>query len=166
MGSKPRNDLTAGRVWQLLHYEPETGVFVRLVSKPKCPAGSIAGVLNDNGYWLISVDGAKYRAHRLAWLWMTGEWPAGEIDHRDGVRHNNRWGNLRDVTTEVNQQNQRKSHTDSKTGLLGASPAKGGFKAQILIGNRDVYLGLYKTPEEAHAAYVRAKRLLHEGATL
>jgi hypothetical protein len=141
MGSKPRNDLTAGRVWQLLHYEPETGVFVRLVSKPKCPAGSIAGVLNDNGYWLISVDGAKYRAHRLAWLWMTGEWPAGEIDHRDGVRHN-------------------------KTGLLGASPAKGGFKAQILIGNRDVYLGLYKTPEEAHAAYVRAKRLLHEGATL
>lgn len=161
-----RTDLTAARLRELLSYDKTTGLFTRLVSRPNSPVGSIAGTINNNGYVLICIGGVKYRAHRLAWLWVKGVWPEGEIDHWNTKRADNRWRNLRDVPMLHNQQNRRRALKRNRTGLLGVSERGDGFAANIHFAGRDLYLGLYQTPEEAHAAYVAEKRRLHAGCTL
>lgn len=105
-------DLTAARLRQLLRYDPTTGAFVRLQDSfagefgnvKMASAGDIAGCLMANGYIAISVDGTAYLGHRLAWLHETGAWPEDLIDHRDGVRSNNRWLNLRPATQARREQ--------------------------------------------------------------
>jgi len=149
-----------------LKYDPQTGHFTRLRGSNGHPVGEIAGTVNNNGYRLIRVGNwRRYRAHRLAWLWVHGEWPKGEIDHINGERDDNRLENLRDVPMVMNQQNRRRALKRNQTGMLGVSPTKGRFKAGIYAG-RDIHLGVFDTPEEAHEAYLRAKRELHEGCTL
>lgn len=162
----PRNDLPAARVRELLHYDKATGRFTWLVSRPGAPAGSEAGTINNNGYRLIAVDGVRYRAHRLAWLWVKGVWPAGEIDHRNTKRSDNRWRNLRQATFEHNQQNRRRALRTNRLGLLGVSKAGCRFRATIFYGGKDRHLGTFDTAAEAHAAYVAAKRQHHPGCTL
>lgn len=170
--SKPRNHvLTAERLRELLHYDPLTGVFTRRVTtggRYGGKAGAVAGTVNDQGYVLISVMSYQYRANRLAWLYMTGEWPTGEVDHKDTVRANNWWANLRDVPTVVNAQNRRRAQSNSKTGLLGASwnSRDRRFVARIKVDGTYKSLGGFDTAEAAHAAYVDAKRRLHAGCTL
>lgn len=155
-------DLTAQRLRELVHYDPATGAMTRhstgATLATKMPQGHLRG----------SVDGVEYLLHRLAWLYMTGEWPSGEIDHIDGDGSNNRWANLRDTTKRTNQQNRRRANKNSKSGLLGASWRKdrGHWTARILVGKRYMYLGRFETAEEAHAAYVEAKRIHHAGCTL
>jgi hypothetical protein len=158
-------EITAERLRLLVEYEPQTGVFRRRVKRSWLASG---GSPDRNGHIRISVDGRLYAAHRLAWLYMTGSWPAGVIDHVNGVRSDNRWGNLRDVSVTVNQQNQQRAHRRNCTGLLGVTfnKARGKFQAQISASGRRLYLGLHDTAEEAHSAYVRAKRALHEGNQL
>ena len=88
--------LTAARLRELLQYDPETGVFTRLVKTSNgIKVGDVAGTADARGYILIRVDGWLHLAHRLAWLHMTCEWPKGMIDHINGVRDDNRWSNLR-----------------------------------------------------------------------
>lgn len=162
---------TAAEVRGLLDYNPDTGVFTRRVAtggRYGAAVGSVAGTLSDGGYLMISVRSKQYRAHRLAWLYMTGEWPANEIDHRNGVRTDNRFNNLRDVTTQVNQQNRRVATKRSSTGLLGASWSKreGAYVARIWINGRYRSLGHFLTAEAAHRAYLQAKRSHHEGCTI
>jgi hypothetical protein len=166
--SIPRNDLPASLVRALLSYCPSTGVMTRVSGRGGTLAGAVAGVVNNNGYRLITIQYVKYRAHRLAWLWMTGEWPKGEIDHINGVRDDNRWENLRDVPMVTNQQNRRRALKQSQTGYLGVSRTgtDGRFKAVIQAEGREHYLGTYDTAQEAHAAYVEAKRELHAGCTI
>jgi hypothetical protein len=159
-------DLTAERLRELLSYDPETGVFRRIVQVGTGRrAGSIAGALCD-GYVVIHVASKRYKAHRLAWLHVHGTWPTGEIDHRNGLRADNRIVNLRDVSQSVNLQNQRYARVDSITRLRGASPLRGKYAAQIFFNGRQHYLGLFATPEEAHDAYLVAKRKFHEGCTI
>jgi HNH endonuclease/AP2 domain len=167
--SKP--NLTAERLRELLHYEPSTGVFTRRVKtggRYGADVGSVAGTLNDSGYLLISVQSKQYRAHRLAVLYITGGWPAQEVDHRNGDRLDNRWSNLREVSTQVNSQNRRRAQSNSKTGLLGASwcARDKRFTARIKVGDKYQSLGRFDTAEKAHAAYVNAKRRLHSGCTI
>lgn len=151
-----------------LKYDPETGDFVRIKSVPgnKGKAGNKAGLVSVQGYIQINFRGAKKPAHRLAWLYMTGDWPKHDVDHINGVRNDNRWINLREADDTINAQNQRKAHSNSKTGLLGASPFGSRFKAQIQIDKKVVHLGMFATAEEAHQAYLTAKRAHHEGNTL
>lgn len=85
----------------ILHYNPITGVFTRLQRKGNFKAGSVAGTL-ANGYIQIRIDKIYYLGHRLAWLYMTGNWPTFEVDHRDMVRSNNIWTNLREATSGQN----------------------------------------------------------------
>lgn len=171
MSRAARRPLTAERLRELLHYDPDTGVFTRLVAtggRYRADVGDVAGTDSDQGYILISVESYQYRAHRLAWLYMTGGWPQHEVDHRDAIRSNNRWGNLRDVTPKVNQQNLRKAQKNSKTGLLGASWCKRHkrFVARLYVGKKYRSLGYFESAELAHAAYVQAKRRHHEGCTI
>lgn len=158
----------AAQLRALFHYDPLTGDFTRLKAiDPRFPVGQRVGHLASNGYLRFTVAGVRRTAHRLAWLYMTGEWPSGDIDHIDGLRTNNRWSNLRNVSRAVNLQNLKgaKSHNGG-TRLLGAYPCGNRFTSRIQTNGRDKYLGTFATAEAAHAAYITAKRELHEGNTL
>jgi len=124
------------------------------------------------GYRCIKVLGRLQLAHRLAWLYVHGVWPDHEIDHLNGIRSDNRLGNLRDVSRTTNSENQRRATVgNTSTKLLGATLddsvyRRKPFKAQIKVNGRSRHLGMFATAEEAHQAYVDAKRQLHEGCTI
>lgn len=151
----------------LLAYDPETGVFTwREYRGGKAKAGVQAGHHRANGYLQIKVRWQYFEAQRLAWLLSTGSWPRGHVDHLDGDPSNNRIRNLRDVSRQINAQNQRRPRDKSTSGFLGVSPHHGKFQARIGLDGRNLYLGTFKSPEEAHAAYLLAKRKLHEGCAI
>lgn len=154
-------DISLDRVNELLDYNPDTGVFMW---KPKVAGHHRKG----SGYISIMIDGIEIKAHRLAWFVANGVWPSSVIDHRNGDASDNRLENLRDVSIKTNNQNQRDPHQKSSTKYLGVCWHKTRMKWQASIrhNGKHKYLGLYETPEEAHAAYVSAKRLLHEGCTI
>ena len=151
-----------------LKYDPETGLFTRIKSVPgnKGKEGSIAGGVSVQGYVEINFRGGKKKAHRLAWLYMTGEWPEKDVDHINGDRSDNRWENLREADDSMNAQNQRRPNRRGTTGYLGASRFGGRFRAQIQVDGVVRHIGLYDTALEAHEAYVAKKRELHPGNTL
>lgn len=155
------------RLKKLLSYDPETGEFVRIAKVKGVVLGSVAGSLMKHGYVSIGIDGKEYTAHRLAWLYMYGYWPGGYIDHINGCRSDNRIANLRDVSQAVNMQNVYEAKSNSKTGFRGVSwhAQRKKFTARIKANGRYLSLGLHTTPEAAHAAYMEAKRRLHEGCT-
>jgi len=161
--------LTAQILRELLNYNPETGIFTRkVVTCNKVKIGDIAGNLNHQGYIQLRVLGIIRQAHRLAWLYMTGNHPKGEIDHINGNRADNSFTNLRDVTKQQNIENQRLPQKGNKSKFLGVDyrSHKNKWVAQIQSNGVKHYLGIYNTPEEAHAAYTEAKRKLHSGCTL
>lgn len=164
----PKTALTAERARELLSYDQDTGFFTWNVSRGRCAKGDVAGCLNPQGYIQIMVDGLNYTAHRIAWLIVHGNWPNNEIDHLNGLRDDNRLANLRDVTATINQQNIRRARSDNHTGLLGASWNKENkkFVSSIRVSGKRITLGSFPTAEEAHAAYLRAKRELHAGCLL
>lgn len=153
--------LSLARLKELLEYEPETGVFRQKLRRKGSGLrpGEVAGGLSDQGYVLIGIDYKKYRAHRLAWLWMTGEWPDG-IDHINGDRTDNRWCNLRVADQSHNTANSKLSRA-STTGLKGVSRFRDKWQAGITKNRVRRALGLFETPEEAHAAYCKAARELY-----
>jgi hypothetical protein len=163
-------DLTPERIRTLLRYDPETGEFWRQHPTAKVRANPKIGCTDSNGYIKIGVAGHQLGAHRLAFAIMTGAWPKGEIDHKDGNRRNNQWSNLREVSETVNQQNRRKANTTNHTGLLGVHKCNSTinpYMARIKApGEKTRYLGSFPTPEAAHAAYLEAKRELHEGCMI
>jgi hypothetical protein len=116
-------------------------------------AGKVAGTVTPNGYVAITINKRIYQAHRLAWLFVNGEWPDDEIDHINGDPGNNRIDNLRLATRQENQRNVglRKNNT---TGVPGVSwhTASGKFRAAIRTGGKRLHLGLFDTLEEAAAA--------------
>lgn len=146
----------------ILHYNPETGLFTRLVRKGNHKVGSTAGT-PANGYVQIRIDNVGYLGHRLAWLYMTGALPTVQIDHRDLNRSNNIWTNLREATSGQNHQNRTKN-CNNKSGYLGASPHPNyaeKFVAHIKVNRINHYLGCFNTAQEAHEAYKQAKLKLH-----
>ncbi len=153
--------LTAKRLRELLSYDPLTGIFTRLVATSRrIRVGDTAGCKNPNGYIEFSVENKLYKAHRLAWLYATGEWPTHEIDHRNGIRDDNRLCNLRAATKSENLQNVTQD-SGNKAGVVGVSPHKGRWKVRIQHNKQGHYLGLFSTTEEAHAAYLAKKAELH-----
>lgn len=161
--------LTAEAVRARFNYDAATGIFTRARPARHLPSGSVVTGTPSHGYIRIWIDGKQIAAHRLAWLHMTGIWPSGDIDHIDGDRANNAWENLRQVDRSTNLENIHgaKSHNRS-TGLLGAyhSPTPGRFVSRIQVKGKSKSLGSFGSAEEAHAAYLVAKRELHSGNTL
>jgi hypothetical protein len=161
-----RELLEAAELRSTLRYDEITGEFYWLKSNSNCvKVGSKAGKgRNSHGYAEIKVNGRRYKAHRLAWLYVYSEWP-DQIDHINGVRHDNRIENLRSVSSKANTHNQRKAHVNSTTGVLGvvAKPS-GKFVAEIRVNGKKKHIGTFDTAGAASAAYQNAKIQFHEGA--
>ena len=159
----PADKLTAAGLRELLTYNPETGVFTWNVHRGRrYVAGKQAGTIQDSGHRVIEIDGRAYGAHRLAWLWMTGEWPTHEVDHRFSEPDDNRWERLREATHAQNTCNRRVGRNNT-SGFKGVHMQKSTGRWIALIGKsgKRHHLGIFDTPEDAHAAYVAAAERLH-----
>jgi hypothetical protein len=149
--------LTADRLRQLLHYDPETGAFTWRVPQGTAAKGDTAGCLNEDGRRRIVINRKTYIASRLAWLYVTGKWPTHQIDHKNCVRSDDRFDNLRDATGAQNQRNTR-TRRDNACGLKGVyfGAREKRWIAKIRREGRQIRLGYFATAEEAHAAYCKA----------
>ena len=166
MGDETNRKITQERLKELLHYDPDTGNFYNIVTRgPRAQEGTIAGT-RHGGYWRVCLSGAQHYAHRLAVLYVTGEWPKEHVDHINGDTSDNRWANLRPATRSENMQNRRGANSNSKTKLLGVKASRNVFRAQIKVSGRCVNLGTFSSPEAAHDAYLKAKAELHPFSTL
>lgn len=164
-----KRTLNAERLRELLHYDPDTGVFTRRIKTAlSSRMGEIVGSVNQRGYLVTSIDHRLYRLHRLAWLYVHGLWPVAEIDHIDGNPKNNRIANLRDVSRPVNTQNMRRPTKRNTAGFLGVSWKKRQQRwvAQISVFGKTRFIGYFDSADAAHAAYLGAKRALHPGCTI
>ena len=110
--------LTQARLKELLHYDPDTGIFTRKINRHAYRAGEIAGSIHRKGYIRISIDRRSYSAHRLAWLYMYGHFPENQIDHINHIKSDNRITNLREVTNQINCRNSRLPK-NNKSGIIG-----------------------------------------------
>lgn len=153
--------LTHDYLQSILDYDPATGAFTWKVSPAqRIPAGSTAGSVRPNGYIEISIKRRLYKAQRLAWFYVHGVWPNGLVDHKDHNTQNNSIANLRVADTNQSAQNRRVTRS-SKTGFKGVFRHKNRFQASIGHNGRYIYLGLFKTAEEARDAYLAAAERLH-----
>jgi HNH endonuclease/AP2 domain len=151
--------ITAEKLRELLHYDPETGVFTWLGSGSGRPASGIAGTI-ANGYLHIWADGRSYKAHRLAWLYQTGEWPEGDLDHANMDKADNRWCNLREATDSKNQANTRARVITGTSRFKGVTWNKEmkRFRALITVKGKQYFLGYFDAEHLAYAAYCLAAR--------
>ena len=155
-------EITAERLRYVLHYDPSNGMFRwRVATGHRVAAGDAAGV-RSRGYLLIGVDGVKYRASNLAWLYVTGEWPTAGIDHKDQDPTNDRWKNLRLADQSQNNANAH-VRSDNTSGLRGVNwrPDKQKWRAYVNLHGKQFFCGYFDTIEEAKAARDAKASLLH-----
>lgn len=159
--------LTADEVSAVLSYDPETGLLSAKIDCSTRKAGPIHAKPKHNGYLRINVLGTKQYYHRLAWVVYHGDWPKGMIDHINGNTGDNRIINLRDVSASGNQQNLKKARSHSGSGFLGVFTDRNGRPySRIIVNGAAKHIGTYSTPEEAHEAYLEAKRKYHAACTI
>lgn len=146
----------------ILNYNPETGMFKWIEVKFGRNVHKNIETLDARGYLVIKIDYEQYLGHRLAWLYMIGEWPKNLIDHKDGITNNNKWENLREANNLQNMQN-RKFSKNNTTGVKGVFiNNSGNFIARLQHKGKKLNLGTYSTKEEAAEAY-RLKALEIQG---
>lgn len=144
------DELTQERLKEVLHYDPETGVFTRrITTNGNSKANSIAGSRHNKGYRRIMVDGKVYQSHRLAFLYMTGIMPEF-VDHKNGIRDDNRWINLRTASATENMQN-RKIHKNNTSGIPGVywHKRRRMWHAHIKVNKKNLFLGCFSDLSEA-----------------
>ena len=131
--------------------------------RSRVKVGSRAGCVASDSYRVISISGTILYEHRFIWLINYGEWPDCQIDHINGDKSDNRISNLRLASVSENAEN-RCSYRNSKSGLMGASKVKGYdlWASKIVKNGNKIHLGYFKSPESAHAAYVKAKMCIHK----
>lgn len=154
--AKERN-FTAEMLRAVRHYDPLTGIFRHIHAKRGIYAGAIAGRFSGKGYRQLYINNQYFYAQRLAWLYVTGEWPSFEIDHRDLDKANNRFANLRQATDLQNQGN-RPANRNNASGVKGVRWNKIAcrWQARISSGGKDRHLGFFDSCADAAAAYARA----------
>lgn len=154
-----RSPPTQAAVMSALRYEPETGKFFwrhrANRNSTRAAAGQEAGCLHSQGYIVIGLGGVQHQAHRLAWLYVHGDWPPLGMDHISGDRADNRMPNLRLATVAQNMWNRR-AHATNALGLKGVRLRRGKYEASIMVRGQYRYLGTFVTPEAASAAYLKA----------
>ena len=163
--TKPKNhpELTAERLRELLHYNPETGEFRwRVRASGRVKVGAVAGSLAGEDYWRIKIGGRKCFLHRLVWLYVHGVWPADQLDHINGVRSDNRLVNLREATSAENSQNHclRNDNKSRYPGVHWHNRDK-KWRAMVGINGRSICVGYFDDPETASIARNDAKAKLH-----
>jgi hypothetical protein len=153
---------TLGELQKVLRYDPGAAKFYWLNAYHTSKIGSEAGSFDVKGYRRIQVFGRSIKVHRLVWLYETGEWPSLDIDHINGDRSDNRFCNLRLATKGQNAQNYP-LHANNRCGLHGVSwvGRVQKWRAMIRVDGKQRYVGMFKSPEDAHAAYLRAKVKFH-----
>ncbi len=160
---KKAPELTAERLREVLHYDPETGVFTwKVAASRRRPSGSTAGTRDNQGYTVIRFEGNGYKAHRLAWLYVHGTWPADQIDHDNRNKGDNRLANLREAQPIQNAQN-RSAPPGSSSGHRGViyQDRKSPWRAHIKVDNRRIHLGCYASLDDALAARKAAEAKYH-----
>ena len=151
---------TNARLNELLDYNPQTGkLFWKVHRRGLAKAGKIAGVLDTSrGYVKVSIDGIRYKAHRICYKIATG-WDVGvfEIDHINGVKADNRLSNLRMVDSATNQKNSKR-RSDNRSGYTGISFVKriNKWRAQLYVNGKQLHLGYFEELEDAVAARAAA----------
>lgn len=162
LGYKQGPELTLSRLRETLHYDPDTGVFIwKFATSSRNPAGSVAGVVMQNGYRLITLDGKKHLAHRLAWFYVNGVFPKNDLDHINRDRLDNRISNLRPATRAQNMANGN-IRSDNSTGVPNVSPyADGRYRVSIQKNGKPIHVTCCDTIEEAEAAAKSASREIH-----
>lgn len=160
--------ITVEQVRELFRYDPTTGDLRWAYKTQQHKENQITGCPDRRGYKRTRVNKQLYLTHRLVWLWVHGAWPSECIDHINGDPSDNRITNLRSVTAAVNGENVRKAKSQNSVGLLGVRRTKrlSPFGATIMVRGKGIWLGSFATPEDAHAAYLSAKRRLHAGCTI
>ena len=154
--------ITSSEVRELLSYDPATGEFRWRRSRRGLFAGTVAGNTRAPGYRVIMIDGRTYYAHRLAWLYVHGGWPAYDVDHIDGDKDNNAISNLRQATVSENIRNRGKLSTNT-SGVKGVCWNKklGKWQASITLHRKQISLGYFDSIDDAARAYADAAYRLH-----
>lgn len=155
--------ITQRELKALFTYDPETGLFYSARKTSKKEIGQVVqGSRGKEGYFYIAIKRKRYKAHRLAFLYMTGFIPK-IVDHDNNDTFDNRWANLRSATDVENARNASK-RKDNTSGYKGVCWHKqtGWWRARISYRDRRVHLGSFATAEEAHEAYKKAAAELHE----
>ena len=155
----PRHrSLTAEEMRSVIAYNPENGEMTWL---GRNKTGFKVGRIHPEGYITFEYKGFKLKTHRVAWLIVTGLWPEHQIDHKNGIRHDNRWCNLRQATSSQNASNSAKSRPNS-TGFRGVFKGRPGkWSAKIGVARKKIHLGTFNSVEDAHRAYVDAAIQYH-----
>lgn len=161
MGTKT---IDPDRLRAVLLYEPESGNFYwRVQAARRTKVGELAGTIDRDGYIRIQIDGRIFKAHRLAFIYMTDSCEAQEVDHINGIRSDNRWGNLRLADKTANMQNKRRPQSNNTTGFLGVTfdKRRGKYVANIAVNGKRKTIGRFVCPLEASNAYKVAKAQFH-----
>ena len=128
----------------LFSYNPEDGLFTRIKARQGTNGaiGCVAGTVNPHGYVMINILGSLYAAHRLAWYYETGEYPAFHLDHVDQDKTNNRISNIRKASYAVNARNMP-MRSDNKSGQVGVSwdSSRSKWYVRISVDGKNKFIG-------------------------
>lgn len=159
--------VTVDVIREFFHYCPVTGVITwRKTRNNRSNVGARVGTLNKDGVWQLSFGYKTYLQHRVAWLYMTGNWPSQVVDHIDGNLANNAWANLRDVSQSVIRQNMRVASSGTVIGNMGVFNARGNWQYAINTMGVTLLSGRFKSAKDAHIEYEIAKQIWNEGCLI
>lgn len=151
------------RLRELLSYDPDTGVFTWLVPKGRSRRGQVAGCVSVNGYVEIRIDRHHHLGHRLAWLYVFGEFPKEQIDHINNDRSDNRLSNLRAATNSQNHCNKKRP-VNNTSGVKGVTwdTDRQRWAAQLVVNGNRKFLGRFAEIADATAAVEQARAAMHK----
>ena len=152
-------NITQDKLKSLLNYDKNSGEFTWINSRYKSKNGTVAGCINKFGYIQITVDGKTYKAHRLAWLYVTGKWPDEYIDHINQIRNDNRFINIRECNQSQNQMNTGLSSKNT-SGFKGVNWHKrtNTWMARAYLNGQQIILGHFLDKKEASNVYLEFVR--------